>query len=158
MRYPVPAKDMFERLVVAETDDCVMWPYSLTSNGYGRVQESGAGSRFLLTHREALRRREGEPPTPTHQAAHAQGCPKSCMNYRHLRWATAAENAADRNRDGTHNKGIQNGNARLTDAQVREIRRLASSGVRYKRIASMFDIKENYVGRIYRRAARKDVR
>jgi len=48
----------------------------------------------------------------------------SCCQWRHLRWATSAENAADRSIDGTqfHGKGELGGKAKLTEAQVLAIR------------------------------------
>jgi len=30
----------FERLILVETDDCVLWPHSLSSHGYGRVTDT----------------------------------------------------------------------------------------------------------------------
>jgi hypothetical protein len=40
---------------------------------------------------------KGHPPTPQHQAAHADGC-RQHNDIWNLRWATPQENAADRRR------------------------------------------------------------
>lgn len=46
-----------------------------------------------------------------------------CINPAHLRWATSAENAADKIQHGTTNRGERCGSALLSGARVRKIRR-----------------------------------
>lgn len=72
----------------------------------------------------------GPRPTPEHQVAHFDGNPSNnCAS--NLRWATAAENAQDRDRHGKtfHPRGILHPNAKLTDEMVRTMRRMKSSGI-----------------------------
>jgi hypothetical protein len=45
----------------------------------------------------------------------------SCINPRHLRWATDQENAADRIIDGTENRGSRQHQAKLTEEQALRI-------------------------------------
>lgn len=84
----------------------------------------------------------GLPPTAAHQAAHWNG-DRSDNRLANLRWATAAENAADRARHG-RSRGARPGsghhNARLTDFEVAEIRRRAAGGERGKDLAEAFRV------------------
>lgn len=50
-----------------------------------------------------------------------------------------------------HAFGEKNGNAKLTEADVREIRRLRSAGVRIVEIARRFKISADHAGNIIRR-------
>lgn len=52
---------------------------------------------------------------------------------------------------GMHRRGEQNHAAVLLEANVREIRRLASGGIKQKDIAVQFGISESVVSRIVRR-------
>lgn len=110
----------FERLADLETDECVIWPYARDKRGYGKLVVRGKVQR---THRLALLRRSDPPPDRPH-ACHqpGRGCVKACFNYRHLRWATPAENNADKVIDGTDPKGERHGGHKLTEVDVREIR------------------------------------
>jgi hypothetical protein len=67
-----------------------------------------------------------------------------------LCWGTRIENAADRLRDGTANKGVKHGLAKLTDDQIREIRARAAAGEYHRLIALDYDISRENVGWIVR--------
>jgi hypothetical protein len=64
-----------------------------------------------------------------------------------LAWKTPADNQADRIRHGTSNRGTQHGQAKLTDQDVREIRRLART-MRQVDIAAQFKINQTTVSSI----------
>jgi hypothetical protein len=86
------------------------------------------------------------PTDPTLEAAHRCGN-KICVNPRHLRWATPAENSADKWEHGTMLFGEACNGAKLTTADVLEIRRLAGR-VTQRAIAERFGIRQGAVSTI----------
>lgn len=104
-------------------DDCLEWPFAKYRHGRGHVMFDGK-------HRETARLmcelRNGPPPRLGMQCAHS--CGKGhlgCVNPKHLRWATRAENEHDKIAHGTSNRGARHGLAKLTEAQVAAIREFA---------------------------------
>lgn len=101
-------------------DECLIWPYGKSDNGYAAI--SGI-KRMRSVHRYACEEIHGPPPTPTHEAAHSCGNGHmGCVNPKHLSWKTRQENHADKLLHGTHNRGERSPVAKLSAAQVREIR------------------------------------
>ena len=126
-----------------ETDGCILWPYG-SNNGYGRVYLNGIQ---YPAPRLVLMLTEGDPPSPRHYAAHEPvACHNSlCINKRHLRWATPAENEADKILDGTSNRGEKCGAAKLRVSDVLAIR--DAVGVQ-ERIATQFGVSQATVSEI----------
>lgn len=137
----------FERLVAIETDECVLWPYSVTlgpNGGYGRLR---VGKRTRPVHQLACELHHGPRPFPKAQAAHS--CRnKNCLNPRHLRWDDAFGNQADRVKDGTAPRGEQSGLAKLTESDVRRIRRCYDCGVGPSAIAAEFGVQPSAICKI----------
>lgn len=136
--------DLCDRLAAAETDDCVVWPRSIASGGYGHFYDRDG--RHVVVHREALLRRV-PLPFPTAVTRHGDCHNRACLNYRHLSWGTQSDNAMDRLRDDTHNRGERHGNSKLTLDDVRAIR--ASKRSRHE-LANEFDIVATHVDSIRR--------
>lgn len=114
-------------------DECLIWPYARNSAGYGHLHVAGKDS---LVHRLACAHRHGPPPTEHHHAAHSCGNGhEGCCNPNHLRWATPSENILERKEHGTEPNGERHYAAKLTEDNVRTIRksRLSSAelGRRY---------------------------
>jgi len=65
-----------------------------------------------------------------------------------LCWGTSTENAADSFRHGTSPLGERNGRAKLTEANVIEIRKLLAQGMPQQAIASRFGVSRRTIGRI----------
>ena len=105
---------------IPTTEVCVEWPLSTYRNGYGQCWLSG---RLVPAHRASLIIAKGDPPSPSHQAAHRCGN-RICVNPLHLRWLTQSENELDKRRHGTAQQGENNGAAKLTVAEVRIIKAL----------------------------------
>lgn len=113
--------DEFERLLLLETDDCILWTRSIHSKGYGYVVLRP--KRRVSVHAEALLRRTGGRPAgmiALHQPG--IGCRRNCMNYRHLRWGTYVQNCEDQLIEGSIPRGSARPNSRLTEEIVRAIR------------------------------------
>lgn len=142
--------DEFHRLRAIKTDDCIIWPYSTSHYGYGKVTYDG---RLHNTHRLALILHTRIDPTG-HLAAHGPCNNPRCFNVRHLRWATPAENSADMRRDGTLRQGTGVSTAKLTDDDVRAIR---SANGTQQSIAERFGVCQTNVGLIRRGATWKSV-
>lgn len=103
-------------------DDCLIWPFHRSDQGYGQIRE---GNRQLPAHRVMCTLVNGPPPTEFHEAAHNCGNGhEGCCHPKHLRWATGAENQADRLIHGTDSRGTKNYHSVLCEADVLEIRRL----------------------------------
>ena len=74
-----------------------------------------------------------------------------CCNPQHLFLGTHGDNSRDMVRKGRQAK-------RLSDQQIKEIRKLASAKIPRKEIAARFNINPSYVGEIVRRRYRKYVK
>jgi hypothetical protein len=138
-----------EQALASETNDCINWPYGRGWKGRAKVW---IGGRNCPAARVICERAHGAPPTPEHEAAHS--CGKGhvgCINPRHLRWATPKENNADRLIHGTDLRGERNHLAKLAEADVREIRRLALEGMTQRAIARQYEVSEPAISLIVRR-------
>ncbi|ATW58009.1 putative homing endonuclease [Pseudomonas phage nickie] len=79
--------------------------------------------RTMEVHRLVLITFVGPPPTIKHQGAHNDG--NGLNNWLpNLKWATQAENEADKILHGTVAQGASHGKAVLTEAQVRRIKKV----------------------------------
>lgn len=114
---------------------CIIWPFSKLPKGYGRIEWEGKGA---LVHRIVCKRAHGPAPTNRHVAAHSCGN-ASCCNPHHIRWATPKENSADQELHDTARKGADRAGAKLTEAQVIEMRAM-KGGMSYPQIARRYGI------------------
>jgi hypothetical protein len=73
--------------------DCIIFPFARKPDGYGAMLFEG---RVMGAHRAMCTLAHGAPPSPEFMAAHSCGRGNlGCVHPKHLRWATAEENAAD---------------------------------------------------------------
>ena len=123
-------------------DDCLQWPYA-RARGYGILSIDGrqrVASNYLC---ELL---HGSAPEGADDAAHSCGNGQhGCVNPRHIRWATRAENHSDMYRHEVRPLGQRTGLAKVSEEDVRQIRLLKSRGMRAEEIASQFGISRSNV-------------
>lgn len=76
------------------------------------------------------------------ECRHLDGNPAS-NDLSNLTWGTSAENERDKIRHGKSNRGDRNGGAKLTVADVLEIRERSASGEPHRAIAADFHVQYN---------------
>lgn len=123
---------------------CVVWPFSIGPNGYGRMGYLGV---MNYPHRIMCRLAHGEPPTPTHEAAHSCGN-RLCINPHHLSWKTPAGNQFDRRLHGTTQRG-----RKLNKHQWAEIRALKGK-MTQRKIAEMYGVTFQNVSALHRKSVK----
>jgi hypothetical protein len=133
--------------------DCVLWPFkSRDHGGYPVVKR---GRRTVAVSRVLCEMVHGKPPVSGLQAAHSCGN-KDCCNPWHIRWATQTENNRDCVRHGTIPRGESHHSSKLTIADVKEIRRLATL-MPQNEIAARFAVAPQTICRIALRRTWKHV-
>lgn len=117
--------------------------------GRGYLQVGLTGGKKMLVHRLMLMTFVGPPPTPKHQGRHLDDV-KTNNRLSNLAWGTDAENKADAVRNGRHARvcGEQNGRAKLTATQVRQIHELHAAGLTKQQIGTHFGVSRSAVSRV----------
>lgn len=135
--------------VKIETDECILWPYSVREYGYGIVRWKG---KCWRAYHVALLLVGRELPKKPLEIRHLCGR-HGCVNPRHLKVGTAKENQADKLIHGTHNRGERQWQHKLTEQGVREIRALIAQGIKYEDIAAQYDVSRTTISHIRHRKA-----
>lgn len=96
----------------------------INSDGYLEyaLRDESGRKVHALAHRLVAEAFIGPAPSSSHEVAHKNGS-RVEHHYRNLRWAERVENHADLQVHGTATKGERNGRAKVTDADVIDIRR-----------------------------------
>lgn len=133
----------------ADSDSCIPWPFGKGVRDYGRVRYQG--THRLATHVVLILSGQPRPAAPNDQALHSCDTP-SCCNPRHLRWGSVADNMNDR--DGRQRgqtpdtKGEAHGRAKLSDDDVRNIRRYLAQGATQRAIGELYGVAPSVISRI----------
>lgn len=149
------AIEKLERLTIkAGPDECWLWSGYTQPNGYGWVNVYGLR---ISAHRLALINSGVDVPDGM-DACHRCDV-RNCVNPAHLYAGTRSENMADCSARGRHNKpiGERHWRAKLTAAQVADLRRQRQAGVRVAALAAAFGINTGTVSRIARGIWRTEV-
>lgn len=129
-------------------------PGRYCKSGHVHVNLSINGKRtFFAVHRLILETFVGPCP-PGMQCCHSPDRNPKNNRLDNLRWDTPKANSEDAVRDGTiiACRGQTNGNSKLTNEQVWEIRRLYATGKWQQRpLAKKFKVSQTLVGMIVRR-------
>lgn len=127
---------------VIKGPDCWGWNAS-TVKGYGKIWLSG---RNEPAHRVSYELHFG--PIPEGLVVRHKCDNRACTNPEHLELGTTADNQRDKVVRGRSLKGERHSLAKLTNDEVRQIRRLHSEGVRSGKIAKRFGIDRTNVWQI----------
>ena len=122
-------------LIAKPGEECIIWPFCL-SDGYGLLRVDG---RSRLAHAISCESVNGPRPLGA-DAAHACGV-RQCVNPLHLRWASRAENCADRVTHGTNGR-------KLSAVAVEAIRVAAKNGESQRSIGRRFGVSQHMVHRV----------
>lgn len=115
----------------------MMWPFGAGSDGAGLIHVNGKKERVS---RIVCEIENGPAPEAKMDAAHSCGNGHlGCVARKHLRWATRKENVEDARDHGTLAAGELNGHAKLTEDDVRELRRLRGK-VSVTKLAEMYGV------------------
>lgn len=130
------------------SNSCMEYTGCLDRGGYGRV---GVGGKDLFAHRYAYELWVGPIPDGL-QVRHVTCNNPRCCNPSHLLPGTHPENMADMTAANRQSKGETHGTAKLTELEVREIRkRYAAGGVTHRQLGELYGVHHTVVGRIVRR-------
>ena len=115
---------IYKVALVADTDECVLWPYA-TTRGYGVAWKDG---ELQYAHVVACEEAHGPKPFDGAEVCHSCRTPR-CCNKKHLRWGTSADNKEDCALHGTRVQGEAHYRHKLTSNDVVAIRASAARGV-----------------------------
>jgi hypothetical protein len=107
------------------------------------LRAQGRRQKFFI-HRLVVMAFIGPQPSPAHEVAHWDGNTMN-NNLANLRWATPAENAADRERHGNTARGEKSGVTTLTEEDVATIRELCESGSSQRSVGNRFGVSKHAV-------------
>lgn len=131
----------WSRTAKGEPDACWLFTGSPNDGGYFQISRSR-----MMAHRFSYELHHGPIPDGAF-VCHSCDNP-ACVNPAHLFIGTAAENSADMARKGRAAKGEQNGSAKLTAEQVREIRAAWAAGETQTSIAKRYSVRQTMVSQI----------
>lgn len=164
----VPWSERFDSMV-SRGDGCWSWLGRLNGSGYGQLH---VADRIVLAHRFAWERATGVPVPDGYDVLHTCDVRKCVRNeggagtywangaehprHGHLWLGTIADNNADRDAKGRTRgivgaRGVDHRAAKLTEAEVAQIRALGRVGVIARLIAPRFGVSRGHVAGILTR-------
>jgi len=144
---PVRAKVKSRIIVIPGRDSCWEWDGARHGNGYPYVVEPMIDKKkpkTLLVHRLMLSWKLGRELAPGEWALHKCDNPR-CVRPSHLFLGDHLTNIADQVAKKRHAFGMQNGNHKLTEAQVVDV--FHATGT-HKEIAKRFSVSPSMVYKI----------
>ncbi|HET6444726.1 MAG TPA: HNH endonuclease [candidate division Zixibacteria bacterium] len=139
-------------------DECWSWTASTMGDGYGQIKPDGGIGPNLYAHRVSYEIHFGPIPDfieDGDRKVRVEICHKCdntrCANPHHLFLGTRAKNAEDMARKMRSTWGGRSGTAKLSENDVREIRKQLSNGWSTHQLAARFDISQSQIVRIKHR-------
>lgn len=135
---------------------CRLWPYVGSKGGYGKTSFQG---RRLLAHQVAFLLANGWVPSGRQLIIRHTCDTPLCCEPSHLITGSQWDNAQDRIKRGRAGRQVswQAPLAKLTPAQVREIRARHDRGESYTSLGRAFGMHPQNIGRVCRRQGYRDV-
>ena len=126
---------------------CWRWIGAHLPAGYGILKKKGERT-YHYAHRLSYEMHTGLPSKGKH-VLHKCDHPW-CVNPDHLFIGTSHDNHMDQKQKNRHLAGQKNGNAKISEQDVREIKALASVGMAQHKIADRYGVCQMQVSRIVR--------
>lgn len=147
------APKRFWKWVVRESnEECWIWVGRVDKDGYGRI---GVNYKMLRAHRFSYELYVGKIP-PDMLVRHTCDNPP-CVNPDHLVLGTSIDNVADRVSRQRTSMGEKQAFAKLTEAQVTDLRELHTRGFSFAELGRMYGVNECTVTRAIKRQTWKHV-
>lgn len=131
---------------VIKTDSCWNWTGPKDSDGYGDFR---LNHRHIRAHRWSYEFHKSTTIDPNMCVLHRCDRP-SCVNPAHLFIGTNLENAIDRKSKGRYRNSELHPCAKLSDSDVRDIRRRLSNGEFANMVAKAFNVSATTIQKIDR--------
>lgn len=125
---------------------CWIFTGFVNKKGYGQIGNGSRGQGNSLTHRVTYQYFVGKVPKSMF-VLHRCDVP-SCCNPHHLFLGTNKDNCNDRDSKNRVRHGIKHPYAKLSDANIHEIRKLKQSGMFHSEIAKLFNISQSHITNI----------
>jgi hypothetical protein len=91
-----PERFYQETVLTYDGDDCLLWPYAKTPQGYAMMRVKGS-AQSITVHRRLCEEVNGPPPGPGYDAGHSCNFGTTgCVARAHVFWQTRVDNIADR--------------------------------------------------------------
>lgn len=120
---------------------CWEWTAYRLPSGYGKMV---IGQKNRLAHRVSYELYCGPIPENLQVCHHCDN--PSCVNPEHLFVGTNAENVADKVAKGRQARGVGNGQAKLSAADIQSIR--STEGVSLRKLAKLYGVHNSQISRI----------
>ena len=121
---------------------CWNWIGCISASGYGRFNVDG---KIYFSHRIAYELWVGKIPDGL-IVRHKCKQNRRCVNPEHLETGTKDDNAKDRKRDGTEILGSDRATSKLTEEDVRQIRKLYEEGnITHRQLATQFNVNNSTI-------------
>ena len=152
-RYDSIEARFLDKIAPPNENGCMLWTATTDNCGYGRFSYEG---KKILAHRYAAGMLDFPSKIKVRHTCHTP----PCVNPEHLTFGSHADNMRDMVEAGRspRTKGEENGQAKLTESQVLEIRRLyAAGGTTQRKLAAQFGLHQTRIGCIIRRELWKHI-
>ncbi len=133
---------------VSKSKSCWLWKDAYNSSGYGRLRRKDTKGHWLA-HRMSYELSTGHE-IPEGLVIRHQCHNRPCVNPEHLLIGTIAENVADSVRAKRHSFGERHSHAKLTEADVQDIRRELRKGAENVDLAQVYNTSAQAIYRIKR--------